>query len=137
MDKALSEFETFLASWVADPNGAKQTLQHYRELLTQDGVHFSFKSRPGISYSLRATHVKQTTRELFVLLDVVDDEPENRWLSVCFYWDMVQDPQELGDFVPKGLMGEDAVCFNIESDDPEQQAYVAQRLQEALANAAK
>ena len=58
-----------------------------------------------MSYSLRAANAKNDERPLFVLVDVVDDEPEARWLSVCFYADMVNDPNELGDFVPSGSWG--------------------------------
>ncbi|MBQ7586322.1 MAG: hypothetical protein IJU40_08760, partial [Desulfovibrionaceae bacterium] len=130
------ELNTFLASWVDDPNLAKVAFIEYQKLLTQEGVSFSFKGRPGISYSLRAKHVNQTKRELFVLIDVVDDEPDKRWLSVCFYNDMVQDPLEKGDFVPQGLLNEDALCFNLDDNDSEQKAYIAERLQEALAHAA-
>ena len=95
-----------------------------------------FKARPGISYSLRARHAAQKKRELFVLVDVVDDEPESRWLSVCFYADMVNDPDGLGDFVPQGLLGEDAMCFNLDEDSPEMREYIAARLAEAARHAA-
>ena len=74
-------------------------------LLTTPDVRFDFKARPGVSYSLRAANAKNDERPLFVLVDVVDDEPEARWLSVCFYADMVNDPDELGDFVRPGSWG--------------------------------
>ena len=89
-----------------------------------------------MSYSLRARHERQQGRELFVLVDVVDDEPESRWLSVCFYADMITDPSELGDYVPQGLMGEDACCFNLDEDDADMRAYIADRLREAAAKGA-
>ncbi|MDE5879203.1 MAG: hypothetical protein K2G99_04150, partial [Desulfovibrio sp.] len=78
----------------------------------------------------------QQGRELFVLVDVVDDEPESRWLSVCFYADMVSDPDEQGDFVPQGLLGEDALCFNLDEDSADMRDYIAARLAEAARNAA-
>ena len=59
------------------------------------------------------------------------------WLSVCFYADMVNDPDELGDFVPSGLMGKDACCLNLEEDDPAMRDYILARLGEAAASAAK
>ena len=88
-------------------------------------------------HSLRAANAKNDERPLFVLVDVVDDEPEARWLSVCFYADMVNDPNELGDFVPSGLMGKDACCLNLEEDDPAMRDYILARLGEAAASAAK
>ena len=125
----------FLASWTIDPLNVKEALLSYKKLLSAPEVSFDFRARPGISFSLRAKHAAQTARSLFVLIDVIDDEPENRWLSVCFYADMITDPKELGDFVPKGLLGEDACCFNLDADEPEMRAYVADRLTEALSRA--
>ncbi|MDO5484099.1 MAG: hypothetical protein Q4F27_04245, partial [Desulfovibrionaceae bacterium] len=102
-----------------------------------NGTSLEFKARPGISYSVRARHEAQTERKLFVLIDVVDDEPESRWLSVCFYADMISDPEENGDFVPQGLMGEDAACFNLDEADESMRSYIAARLAEASQAAAK
>jgi hypothetical protein len=44
---------------------------------------------------------------------------------------MISDPDEAGDFVPEGLLGEDAVCFDIEAYDPQRLAYVTARIDEA------
>lgn len=137
MSSAMHELDAFLEGWTLDPLNARATFLDYRALLADvAGVSFDFKGRPGVSYSLRARHEKQTGRELFVLVDVVDDEPESRWLSVCFYADMITDPEERGDFVPQGLMGEDACCFNLDEDDADMRAYIAARLREAAASAA-
>ncbi|MCR4666024.1 MAG: hypothetical protein K5657_01880 [Desulfovibrio sp.] len=132
MDKVIADF---LDSWQTDPNGAKDAFLAFQDQLATSGVSFSFKARPNVSYSLRARHKAQTNRELFVLIDVIDDEPESRWLSVCFYADMVTDPDDLADFVPGGLLGEDARCFNLEEKDPSMQSYISGRLAEALSNA--
>lgn len=132
--EALNEL---MASWQTDPLKARDAFKQYADFLAaQEGVDFDFKARPGVSYSLRAHHKAQQKRELFVLVDIIDDEPESRWLSVCFYADMISDPDELGDFVPQGLMGEDASCFNLDSHDPAMQAYIAARLGEAAGKAA-
>lgn len=132
------EIGEFLDQWQKDPNNAKPAFIQYRDFLTaQPDTTLAFKARPNISYSLRAKNAAQKNRELFVLVDVVDDEPVSRWLSVCFYADMVTDPDEKGDFVPDGLMGENAMCFNLEDDDPVMREYIAQRIAEAAKNAAK
>lgn len=126
----------FLGSWHADPLNAKGAFEEFAKILGADeNVTFDFKARPGVSYSLRARHASQARRELFVLVDIIDDEPESRWLSVCFYADMINDKDEVGDFVPQGLMGEDAACFNLDSPDTTMQAYIADRVREALAKA--
>lgn len=132
------EFQDMLAAWQTDPVGARPAFEEYAARLAElPGVTLSFKARPGVSYSLRARHAAQKTREVFVLVDVVDDDPENRWLSVCFYADMMTDPDERGDFVPGGLMGADACCLTLDEDDGEMRAYIAARLAEAAAAAAE
>lgn len=127
----------FIDGWQADKLNMKPVFLQYREYLANTpGVSLEFVARPGISFSLRAKNVKQVKRPLFVLVDVVDDEPDARWLSVCFYADMVTDPDEQGDFVPQGLLGEDAICFNLDEDNGEMRDYIASRLKEASAAAA-
>ena len=93
--------EELVQAWQSDPQNARAAFLAYRDYLVGlENVSLEFKARPGVSYSLRARNAAQKRRELFVLVDVVDDEPESRWLSVCFYADMIQDPDELGDYVP-------------------------------------
>ena len=132
------EFQDMLAGWRTDPVGARSAFEGYAAWLAAlPGVTLFFKARPGVSYSLRARHAAQKTREVFVLVDVVDDDPENRWLSVCFYADMVTDPEERGDFVPGGLLGAAACCLTLDEDDGGARDYIAARLAEAAAAAAE
>lgn len=134
----LKELDQFIASWQVDPLNAKPAFEAWHDLLqSQAGTSLDFKPRPGISYSLRAKNAAQKDRDLFVLVDVVDDEPESRWLSVCFYADLVDDPEERGDFVPGGLLGADAICFNLDEDDPEVRKYITERIREAAKRAAQ
>ncbi|MDL2207315.1 hypothetical protein LJC09_00580 [Desulfovibrio sp. OttesenSCG-928-F20] len=126
------ELADFLNSWTEDTNQIKGLFLHMRNLLlTLDGVSLEYKGRPGVSHSLRARKSGQS-RPLFVLIDVIDDDPAARWLSVCFYADLLKDPKELGDVVPGGLMGEDARCFDLEG--PEQTTYILRCLEEAYNN---
>ena len=127
----------WLDAWTVDPLLAKNAFINFYSWLKNEGMQFEFKERPGISFSLRAKHPQQQERPLFVLIDVVDDEAEERWLSVCFYADMVKDDQELGDFVPNGLMGLDALCLNLEENDENMCKYIQERLAEATSMAIK
>lgn len=130
MDTVHDSIDSFLASW--GQCAAKDAFMTFRQTLEAiPGVRLSFKARPGITYSLRGTHPAQQQRELFTLIDVIDDDPEERWLSVCFYDDLVADPDEQGDWVPQGLLGEDARCFNVDEADEDMVAYVVQRIHEA------
>lgn len=132
------DYEDFLADWGEDPCGAKAVLSSFRGLLGgREGVELSYRCRPGVSYSMRARGSAQKERELFVLVDVVDDDPANRWLSVCFYADMTTDPKELGDWVPGGLGGEDALCFNYDEESADMAAYIEKRLEEGIASSLK
>lgn len=127
-----ADLKSFLDGWSADLNLMKSCFLQLKEHLeTMDGVQFEFVARPGITYSLRAAHANQKKRGLFAMVDVIDDDPEDRWLSVCFYRELVDDPDGLGDEVPEGLMGEDARCFDMYESDDTMLAYVKDRLKSA------
>jgi hypothetical protein len=133
-----AELTSFLDDWSTDPNLTKPCfLKLKKHLESMNGVHFDFVARPGITYSLRAAHDNQTRHGLFAMVDVIDDDPEDRWLSICFYRELVDDPDGLGDEVPGGLMGEDARCFDMyESDDPLLD-YIKERLKAACTAASR
>jgi hypothetical protein len=126
----------FINEWESDTLGTKPVFQFlFQGLQGMDDVKLEWVDRPGVSYSLRAVHANQKDRPLFVMLDVIDDEPEQRWLSVCFYGDMVSDPEELGDLIPGGLLGSDGYCFDISEGDDTLKEYVAARIREGYENA--
>lgn len=132
------ELTTFVDTWTTDPNLTKACFTALKSHLEGlDGIKLDFVPRPGITYSLRAAHENQTKRNLFAMVDVIDDDPADRWLSVCFYNELVDDPKDLGDEVPGGLMGEDAKCFDLYEGDDEMVRYIKERLQAACLAAAK
>lgn len=132
MNAAIS---AFLENWKTDSAGMKPVFERFLKIFSENSdVRLDFKERPGVSYSLRARHANQKNRSLFVMVDVIDDDPDNRWLSVCFYGDMVTDPEDRGDLVPGGLLGEDGCCFDMEN--PDAAAYIETRIQEAMKAAA-
>ena len=132
------DLTSFLDTWATDPNLTKPCFLQLKEHLeTMDGVKFDFVARPGITYSLRAAHANQTKRGLFAMVDIIDDDPEDRWLSVCFYRELVDDPDSLGDEVPEGLMGEDARCFDMYESDTPLLTYIKERLKTACMAAAQ
>jgi hypothetical protein len=135
-DDALKQADAFLAQWQeseAQPKKAFKRLQDYVGALTQCTLEFI--ARPGVTYSLRSKHDK-SSRPLFVMVDVIDDDPSQRWLSVCFYAHLIQDPDELGEYAPEGLFGEDACCFDIDGYEEDLLAYVEKRIDEAWKAAA-
>jgi len=139
MDTQLADkLATFIDTWTTDPNRTKDCFTALKAHLEGlDGIKLDFVPRPGITYSLRASHANQSKRNLFAMVDVIDDDPADRWLSVCFYNDLVDDPSELGDEVPGGLMGEDAKCFDLYEGNEDMVRYIKERLQTACLAAAK
>jgi hypothetical protein len=126
------EIKSFLEEWEGSSQQTKESFVRLKKHLAgKEDLTFGFKARPGVSYSLRAKHMLQQTRELFVIMDVIDDDPDNRWLSVCFYPDMISDPEERGNIIPLGLLGEDGYCFDFEGWDEEYIQYLEKRLDEA------
>lgn len=131
------EVEQFIAQWQTGDSAMKECfVTLYRLVSTMDSTSLVFVPRPGVSFSLRPRHVKQQGRELFAIIDVIDDDPNERWLSVCFYEDMITDPEERGECIPGGLGGSDGYCFDISAADERMIAYLAARLQEAWSTAA-
>ena len=135
-EKEKDEMLTLLEEWIESTEGIKSAFIRLRDgLMEKENAILSFISRPGVSYSLRATVDNQGEKKwpLFVMADIIDDDPENRWLSVCFYGDMITDPEEEGDLVPEGLLGEDGYCFDLYEKDESAISYIEKRIEEAYA----
>jgi len=126
--------QNFIDGWQDDTLGLKPAfLSYFNDLKGMADVDIEFNERPGISYSLRGMHMNGNGngRPLFVMIDVIDDDPKQRWLSVCFYGDTIVDPDEEGDLIPEGLLGDDGYCFDLVNADESLTTYVSQRIQEA------
>ncbi len=135
MTETIKEIEEFIESWVDNSKKIKKAyVELKKDLEKKEGVFFQFKARPGISYSLRCIHTNQK-RNLFVVMDVIDDNPEDRWLSVCFFEEMIKDSEEKGDLIPEGLSGEDGYCFDLDKWDEYDIKYLKDRLEEAYQSA--
>jgi hypothetical protein len=137
VEKKNSETEIgyFLQEWEL---GKEQPMRKWFQLFfdtvrAMEHVELQFVSRPGVSYSLRPKHSNQKERALFAMIDVIDDA--ERWLSVCFYGDMISDPGERGEIIPGGLAGSDGYCFDMFEDDEDMAHYLVDRLLEAAAAA--
>lgn len=135
MDRQTKQkLETFLQTWDDSPNkDAFIRLKKHLEHL--EGVVLHFLPRPDITYSLRAMHTLQKEKKIFVMIDVIEDI--TRWISICFYTAMIKDPEERGAQVPGGLLGEDAICFDLDQPDEALILYLNKRLDEACLQAAR
>ncbi len=131
---AHDEIVALLEGWTDDPQNMKDAFIKLKDkLLSKKDVSVSFHSRPGVSYSLRASVRNSVVkdRNLFALVDIVDDQAESRWLSVCFYSDLVSDPDDEGNLVPQGILGEDGYCFDLFEYDKTLISYIEKRVDEA------
>lgn len=134
----MEKIDAFIETWQeTDTKNRQAFIEIYEHLKTLDGIALEFNERPNVSYSLRPKHESQQKRSLFAMVDVIDDDPAERWLSVCFYGEMITDPDEAGDLIPEGLLGEDGYCFDLYEYDKDEIAYLKQRLSEAHKNAAE
>jgi len=130
------QMEVLLRDWREQRGNLVPVFVRLHEILGKDGeTVFSFKARPGVSYSLRAAYRSASDTSdigsLFALVDIIDDDPSARWLSVCFYAESVTDPEERGNLIPGGLLGEDGYCFDIFEEDEGLMAYLEARAEEA------
>jgi len=128
-----NEIGRFLQEW---KSGGELPMKKWFQLFfdtvrVMDNVELQFVSRPGVSYSMRPKHRNQKERDLFAMIDVIDDA--ERWLSVCFYGDMISDPNGRGEVIPGGLAGSDGYCFDMFEDDEDLAHYLVDRLLEAAA----
>ncbi len=131
----MENLEEFIEQW-EDNSGVKKAFKAIVDhILKMDGISLEFNARPGITYSLRPKHDNQKKRSLFAMADVIDDDPDARWLSICFYGEMISDPDELGDLIPGGLLGEDGYCFDLDEYDENKVEYLKERLDEAYKSA--
>ena len=132
----MKEIQDFIAAWQENDSKTRQAFTElFEHLQTLDNTELSFNARPGVSYSLRPRRKDQKSRSLFAMVDVIDDDPNERWLSVCFYGEMISDPDEMGDLIPEGLLGEDGYCFDLYEYDEDEIGYLKQRLSQAHDNA--
>lgn len=128
--KTYPEIDSFIEQWPESADRCRELFARLYDFLRQlDGADIEFHARPGITYSLRGVPSGESEYALFVMVDVIEDQP--RWLSVCFYEQMVSDPEGRGDSVPGGLLGEDGICFDAESYDDALFAYLCERIGEA------
>jgi hypothetical protein len=111
-DANKAELENFINEWQVDGLGTREAFVGLARLLAENSHSLlSFHPRPGITCSLRGHIAGAPGQEgpLYAMIDVIDDDPRQRWLSVCFYGERITDPEERGDMVPGGLLGQDAV----------------------------
>ena len=117
----MREIDEFIQNWGEESLDVKDIFTDLYDFLQKENkIEMGWNARPGISYSLRISHPNPPVgRPFFAMLDSIDDDPEERWISMCMYADMADDPDGKGDVVPNGLTGQDALCFDVDENDEE------------------
>lgn len=134
----MKELDDFLSNWGEDSQEVKDLfLALYDTAKNIPNVHMEYNGRPGISHSLRVGLAGDPSRPFFAMVDIIDDDPEERWISMCMYADVAVDPDEKGDLIPKGLNDQDAVCFDVDESDETTAAYLAKVLKDAAEKSKK
>ena len=131
------EIEKILDSWRNDNGNLKESFVELRDkLISKEDTFLAFKSRPGVSHSLRAGIEIRSNKKnrLFALVDIIDDDPDNRWLSVCFYDGTITDNEGFGNLIPEGILGEDGYCFDLFENDGEMVSFLKEKIDEAHAS---
>ncbi|OQY01346.1 MAG: hypothetical protein B6I26_04695 [Desulfobacteraceae bacterium 4572_130] len=132
----MSELEKLIIKWKDSKAQTKKAFMIIMDyIIKMKDISFEFKARPKISYSLRLKHKNQKNRSFFAIIDIIDDEPNQRWLSICFYEDMINDPKDLGDMIPQGMMGEDGYCFDFYEYNEKNIEYIKKRFDQAYLSA--
>ena len=127
----------FIEKWEKDSFQVKDVFSQLHEKLhNKEYTTLTFIARPGVSYSLRANRWVGDDQDpqLYALIDVIDDDPENRWLSVCFYDGTVSDTEQLGNLIPQGILGDDGYCFDVNEKDEPLTLFLGQKIDEAFEN---
>ena len=132
----MEELNSFISEWEDTESKTKQAFTELIEHLQKtENITLDFNARPGITYSLRPKHNNQKNRALYAMIDVIDDDPKEKWLSICFYGDMISDPDEMGDLIPDGLLGDDGHCFDMYEYNAQEVEYIKNRLDDAYKSA--
>lgn len=131
----MSGFNAFIREW-NDRSGAKELFMAINDLSGELGLCAEYVGRPGVSHSLRLGW-PGASRPFFTMADVIDDDPEARWLSMCMYADVAVDPEGRGDLVPGGLNNQNAVCFDMDAPEDDDKKYVLEVLRQAAGKAKK
>ena len=133
-EKYYTEFKAYMNDWAEYSQEVKNSfLLLFNTLSRRLDVIFDFNIRPGVSASFKS-YVKKNDppdTRLFSVIDIIDQDHQNIWLSVCFYADMISDPDDLGNLIPNGLLDEDGHCFDVFEDDEGLMKYIKSRIDEA------
>ena len=75
----MEKVQQFIDGWTEDSLEMKPVFHAlFQDLLKMAEAGIEFHERPGISYSLRGIHNNRKNRPLFVMIDVIDDDPKQQ-----------------------------------------------------------
>ncbi|WP_449246044.1 hypothetical protein [Desulfarculus baarsii] len=136
--KGDKQLANLLADWPEFQDELREAFVSLKDYAAKlPGVVMEFIARPGVSNSLRLDLEPRPAGRQRPLLAMIDAVPMEgmMMLSVCFFADEVDDPEERGDLIPGGLMGSDGYCFDHDGQEPDMTDYLKRRIKAAHAKA--
>ena len=128
------DFHQFLTAWKEHaPDLRALFVEIVRRLETVSGMMLDFHAHDHAGNSLRAL-LPGLHRPLVALLEISDETDSPDSFAIRFYEDTLDDPRELGDWIPRGLLGEDARSFSIGRNQPALADYVLAQLSSMLSH---
>lgn len=109
-------FNQFFSAWADDGSGLRTLFSEIiRRLSDARGVTLDFTPHDHAGNTLRALR-PGISRPIVALIEIPDDCDSPRSFSIRFYENAIEDPKELGEWIPRGICGEDARSFSLEAD---------------------
>lgn len=133
----MSEIDAFLQNWGEDSQEVRELFHRLYSLLRDCPLlTLRWKAEPGVVYSLRGALKEARTDDLsgdIVRIDVVDDDPEERWLSIRLTAALGDAPGETWETLPGALSGRAAFCLDVDECDDETTATLPELFRKRLA----
>lgn len=131
------DIDNFLLNWGEDSLEVKELFTRLYGLLRQcPALTLSWNARPEVVYALRATLKEAKSADIsgdIARMDIIDDDPEERWLSIRLNAALAGRCRKDWEVLPGGLSGHDALCIDVD----EQEEGISDDLLELFASSLK
>lgn len=125
-------FKRFLSAWRDNGSDVRTVfVEILRRFEERSALRFEFSAHDHAGHTLRVLH-PDLSRSIVAIVEIPDDSDCPRTFAIRFYESMVRDPKEWGEWIPRGILGEDARNFIIESDRPALADYILERTERVL-----
>lgn len=132
----MHEIDCFLRDWGLDSLEVKRLFsQLYKLLQGCPALTLHWDARPEVVYSLRAALKEAKSPGIsgdVALIDIIDDDPEERWLSIRLNAELIGCCHKEWEILPGGLSGHDALCIDVDENEEGLSDYLVELFEDAL-----